>query len=225
MMMISSIDMNEMSEVKRQKFSEDETVKKMHKIIVIGKRTKVPSGFEEVNVTSKGDEFKRLSPFFPVVKIDIPFMENKQGCSVEGVWQGLKVMENSKGVKIGIDKKKFEVSNMKNLKRKAPKDGKVLGHYTGEGKPLLNLVDARMQIYIPIYLNQLENCKEDLNALRKKAENGPICLRDYYANDEVSLDKPLSHASLIKRYLLTGTLDFSEKGNEEFKRIEELGIN
>ena len=46
--------------------------------------------------------------------------------SVEGIWQGLKVFQN-----MDVDVSKFQISNMRNLKRTTKKYGKIIGHRKG----------------------------------------------------------------------------------------------
>lgn len=68
-----------------------------------------------IDVTSKGDvKWQMLSPFFAHGDIAIPGAE--PGCtakSVEGIWQGLKVFPDGKG----IDARKFSNGTMQNLKQ------------------------------------------------------------------------------------------------------------
>lgn len=145
------------------------------------------------DVTSKG-EFKRLSPFYPHGGIPVPFSGSVTSQSVEGIWQGLKVFKNE-----GIDISKFDNVSMKGLKR----HGICLGHQKGLGsKKLLGYIDARKQIYIPSYNWMLENkCQEDLKIISQYL-GGTVILLDYDTNDNIEdSSKPLSHASLIKRYL------------------------
>lgn len=145
------------------------------------------------DVTSRG-EFKRLSPFYPHGGIPVPFSGSVTSQSVEGIWQGLKVFKSE-----GVDISKFDNTSMKGLKRR----GICLGHQKGLGsKELLGYIDARKKIYIPSYNWMLENkCGEDLKIIRHHLGETIIFL-DYDTNDDVEdTSKPLSHASLIKKYL------------------------
>jgi hypothetical protein len=153
-----------------------------------------------IDVTSKATTaLIKLSPFYPHGDIPIPFSGNNTGKSVEGIWQGLKVFENS-----DIDKEKFLNDSMKDLKRTVRKYGIPYGHRKGiEGNELLNYIDARIKIYLPIYLWVLENkVSEIVNRLKEVSLKEDIVLLDYETNcDVLNPKKPLSHAFLIKAYV------------------------
>ena len=111
--------------------------------------------------------------------------------SVEGVWQGLKVFESE-----GVDPSKFDVANMKGIKRSVRTRGKVLGHQFGD--ELLSYREARERIYLPKYRFILENRLG--GELAKLREFDEVVLLDYETNGDIDdLSKPLSHASLIAR--------------------------
>jgi hypothetical protein len=153
-----------------------------------------------IDVTSKAeDEFVQFSPFFAHTGIPVPFSEGSFGKSVEGIWQGLKVFERE-----DIDISKFEVENMKGLKRTVRKFGKCLGHRKGlKSTELLGYIEARKEIYLPLYLWVLQNKLTDLlQKLRLEMEKGTLVLLDYEVNGDIDDgSKPLSHAHLIKMYL------------------------
>lgn len=154
-----------------------------------------------LDLTSKGKEpWVKFSPFYPIEDVPIPFSEGQVGASVEGIWQGLKVFETE-----GIDAKKFEVSTMKGLKRTVRKFGTVLGHQKGmETTELLPYIDARKQIYAPMYLWALENkLQQEVQQIKKLAqEYDTIVLLDYETNGDINdPSKPLSHAFLVKHYI------------------------
>ena len=154
-----------------------------------------------IDVTSKSeDEYVRMSPFYPQWGIPVPFSPNWTSVSVEAVWQGLKVFE-----KVGIDTKLFSNSTMKNLKRTEKKYGKTLGHrkgVNGKSNQLLNYLQARLSIYAPTYRWVLENRVKDLiERIRELASQGTVVLLDYETNTDIYVDKPISHAGLIKAYI------------------------
>ena len=154
-----------------------------------------------IDVTSKSeDEYVRMSPFYPHWGIPVPFSPNWISVSVEGVWQGLKVFE-----KAGIDTKLFSNSTMKNLKRSERKYGKTLGHrkgVNGNSKQLLNYLQARLYIYAPTYRWVLDNRVKDLvERIRELASQGTVVLLDYETNTDIFVNKPISHAGLIKAYI------------------------
>ena len=153
-----------------------------------------------LDVTSKG-EYKRLSPFYPHGGIPIPFSGSVTSQSVEGIWQGLKVFEHE-----GIDFSCFVNNTMKDLKRTSRTHGRCLGHQKGLGsKQLLEYIDARKRIYVPSYNWMLENkCQKEIEFFHQLLKAGKtIVFLDYDTNEDIeNYRKPLSHASLIKKFLL-----------------------
>ena len=151
-----------------------------------------------IDVTSKAkDEFVRLSPFYPVGGIPVSGKEGVTSESVEGVWQGLKMFEGE-----GTDASCFRNKTMKGLKRTCRTHGKCLGH-SYEGKAL-GYIEARKTIYIPSYFWMLENkCADLVKKLRIMSKSRTGVLLDYDTNEDIeNTSKPLSHASLIKNYIL-----------------------
>lgn len=159
-----------------------------------------------IDVTSKsGSEFVRMSPLYPHRRIPVPYSPNWVSACVEAIWQGLKVFE-----KADIDTGLFQNTTMKQLKRVSNarngfKYGKILGHrkgVTGRKDDLLGAVEARLHIYAPAYRWVLENKVQDLVArIRELSLKGDVVLVDYHTNCDISVDKPLSHAGLIKAYV------------------------
>lgn len=155
-----------------------------------------------IDVTSKGGPgWEELSPFYPHGGIPVPFMPGVTSMSVEGIWQGLKMFETG-----GIDRESFRNDTMKNIKRTVRKNGRCLGHFGGEDK-LLGYLEARQNIYVPSYFWMLENkCQKRINAIRNVMKSRTVVLLDYDTNEDIeNLSKPLSHASLIKKYIETHT--------------------
>lgn len=151
-----------------------------------------------IDVTSKGSgRWQRLSPFFPHGGIPVPFMEGVKSMSVEGIWQGLKVFETC-----GIDRDSFRNETMKNIKRTTRRYGKCLGHYKERGV-LLEYIDARKEIYVPSYFWMLKyRCPSQIEELKRLSSEKTVVLLDYDTNGDLEdPKKPLSHASLIKRYI------------------------
>lgn len=153
-----------------------------------------------IDVTSKStDKWISFSPFYPHGNIPIPFSDGEIANSVEGIWQGLKVFQN-----MDVDVSKFQISNMRNLKRTTKKYGKIIGHRKGvHGAEILDYHDARFQIYIPSYKWILENKLSDLVAeLHRLNDKNDIVLLDYNINENIEdLSKPISHAELIKLFM------------------------
>lgn len=161
---------------------------------------KIYPGALIIDVTSKGAEpWIKVSPFYPHGGIPIPFSINSFATSVEGIWQGLKVFENE-----GIDFSKFQINNMKGIKRTVRKFGKPLGHSKGiESKELLDYITARKEIYLRSYGWVLDNkANETIQLLKNEAEKRDIVLLDYDTNGDIeNIQKPLSHAALVKKYI------------------------
>ena len=176
-------------------------------IIIKSKRAKIEYIRKEYpdalifDVTSKG-EYKTLSPFYPHGGIPVPFSGTVTSACVEGIWQGLKVFQDE-----GIDFSCFTNRTMKDLKRTVRKHGRCLGHQKGLGsRTLLEYIEARKQIYVPSYNWMLEHkCKKELDYFLSLLKQGKtIIFLDYNTNEDVEdYSKPLSHASLIKAYLLS----------------------
>ena len=153
-----------------------------------------------IDVTSKSkNQYVKLSPFYPHGSIPVPFSDNVFSYSVEGIWQGLKVFNNE-----DIDTSKFINKTMSNLKRTIKKVGLPLGHRKGiNGKDILDYLTARKLIYAPTYYWMLENkAKGEVDELMRIAISNDLVLLDYDTNSDFeNLKKPLSHASLIKRFI------------------------
>eukprot|EP01134_Creolimax_fragrantissima_P007780 CFRG7780T1 len=156
-------------------------------------------GAEIIDLTSKSTSpWVQLSPFFPHGDIPIP-NSDKMGQSAEGIWQGLKVFENEE-----IDHEKWEITNMRGIKRSTGRRGKVRGHQFGlNSMDILPYLEARKKIYLPTYFWVLENrLTEELEQLKELATKGDLVLLDYETNADLDdLSKPLSHASLVMCWL------------------------
>eukprot|EP00164_Ancoracysta_twista_P006518 GFYU01009087.1.p1 GENE.GFYU01009087.1~~GFYU01009087.1.p1 ORF type:complete len:192 (-),score=34.77 GFYU01009087.1:89-664(-) len=159
-----------------------------------------------VDLTSKAAEpWVKFSPFYPHYRIPVPFDdEGDTAASIEGIWQGLKVFESA-----GVDPKVAQNDTMARLKRTCRKYGQCYGHQKGftanKDEPLLGYLDARRQIYLPMYKWLLENrLQSEVKGLRSlMTKYKTLVLLDYETNEDVeNLDKPLSHAGLVKAHLL-----------------------
>ena len=171
-------------------------------ILIENKRTKEETlkekypGAQIIDVTSKSkNEFVRLSPFFPIGGIPVPFSPDEEAETVEGIWQALKVFENE-----GVDTNKLYIRKMTGIKRSGKKLGNCLGHQKGlHSEELLGYIDARKEIYVPSYNWMLENrCWNLVLRIKEMCVNGVVVLLDYDTNPDIEdARKPLSHASLI----------------------------
>lgn len=142
----------------------------------------------------------KLSPFYPHGGIPIPFSKGCYGKSVEGIWQGLKVFENE-----DIDLSSFSNDSLKQIKRTCKKHGKIIGHRKGiKGTEILDYQDAKFNIYIPTYKWVLDHKVETIiKKMAKVSKHKDIVLLDYNTSENIfDAKKPLSHAFLIKAYLL-----------------------
>ena len=165
-----------------------------------------------LDLTSKGTlPWLRFSPFYPLLNIPVPGWPGLNGASVEGIWQGLKRLENEDH----IDSACLKNTTMRNLKRtsrgknkQGTPRGRVLGHQFGpEGDILLDYVSARRKIYVPAYLWVLQNrLASELMEIRSLAATTEVVLLDYGTNGDIeNTARPLSHCGLVKRFL-EGTL-------------------
>lgn len=151
-----------------------------------------------IDVTSKAtDDFVKLSPFYPVGGIPVPGKEGMTSMSVEGIWQGLKMFHGE-----GTDSSCFRNKTMKGLKRTCRTHGQCLGHsYNGQ---VLGYIEARKLIYVPSYKWMLENkCADLVKKIKVMSQTKTVVLLDYDTNEDIeNPSKPLSHALLIKNYIL-----------------------
>ncbi|WP_407568931.1 DUF6939 family protein [Deinococcus altitudinis] len=158
-------------------------------------------GIRILDVTSRAEQpWVRFSPFYPHGGIPVPFSDGQVAQSVEGVWQGLKVFADS-----DVDVKMFGITTMRGLKRTERRFGRTLGHRAGvHGDRLLSYLGARRLIYLPIYRWVLDNkLQPELEQVRELARQHPVALLDYETNTDVlNPAKPLSHAALVRAYVL-----------------------
>lgn len=163
-----------------------------------------------IDVSSWGGvPYKKFSPFTysSEFRIPVPGQEGVYSCSVEGIWQGLKVINGQTD---------FTYFDKKPKKRR----GHVEGHLLGS--QLLDVVDARHQIYVPSYNYYLENCIDESlkdEVLRLGLEKG---ITFYDLDNNLDIDNPrapLAHSALLADY-------FNEHLNTRVqgvrKRIDEI---
>jgi len=161
-----------------------------------------------LDMTSKGMEpWVRFSPFYPIGDIPVPGWPGLTAASVEAIWQGLKRFENENYVDLAL----LRNGGMRNLKRTSrgrgreglPR-GRVLGHQFGRDESvLLDYVSARQRIYLPAYRWVLEHAlATEVEQLRSIAGSTPVVLLDFQTNADVQdVTRPLSHCSLVKRFI------------------------
>lgn len=156
-------------------------------------RTGTPAyGVKWIDVSSSGESpIDQLSPFFPHGGIPIPGMESKRADSVEGIWQGLKIIRGN------IAPRFFHGGGQKRV-------GKPRGHQFGESTRLLGLVEARRKIYIPAYHWMLENCIDVgiIDGFVDQAFRGvPQYFYDREDNGSIGKDAPMAHAKVLVDFI------------------------
>jgi len=153
-----------------------------------------------IDLTSRAHKpWVKFSPFYLHGGIPVPNSSGVTAMSVEGIWQGLKVFKGE-----GIDTSRFELMQMRGVKRTTKTHGQVLGHQAGvRDETLLNYVAARKQIYLPAYKWTLEHkLQPELEQLRKLSAEGDVVLLDHETNADINnVNHPLSHASLVIAWL------------------------
>ena len=175
-------------------------------IVIENRRKKIASVLNKhpgaliIDLTSRADmPWVKFSPFYPHGGIPVPFSPGVHSMSVEGVWQALKVFETE-----DVDPSKLIVTSMRGIKRTSGCLGRVRGHRRGlNGDELLGYVEARRLIYIPTYAFLLETyVKEEIEILRRESAGRIVVLLDYETNGDIeNVSRPLSHASLVARYV------------------------
>jgi hypothetical protein len=151
----------------------------------------LPAGSVVHDVSSYADPpYCTLSPMWPHGGIPVPGQPGLTSDTVEGVWQGLKVIRGS------IAPRYFSGPGHK-------RGGKPAGHLLGQR--LLKLVEARQQIYRPTYEWMLENrvAPELLAAFLDQARTG---VTQYFhdVGDNGDIGNPnegWAHAAVLVQYL------------------------
>ena len=170
---------------------------------------------EFFDVTSNSaSKWVKLSPFFPHYDIPVPNSPGITATCVEAIWQGLKVFKYS-----DIDISLFANDTMRNIKRTTKRFGIPIGHKYGiNSSEILSYIDARKKIYIPTYFWVLKNKVFPLlEELYQISQTKDIVLLDYDTNSDVENSaKPLSHASLIKRFIEE---KFDNKKEPQYKQL------
>jgi len=153
--------------------------------------TKLPAGAVSWDVSSRArPPLVKLSPFYPHGLIPVPGMTGCFSDSVEGIWQGLKVIDGK------IDESYFSGKGRK--RRGTPE-----GHKFGER--LLSYIEARRLIYVQSYEYMWSMCVgEDIRRfLFDRAQRGETqYFFDFESNGDVTdPSKPLAHSSVLVRLL------------------------
>ena len=192
----------------------------------------VTSGSLVVNGTSyAGGEYRQFSPRYPVGGIPMPpcygrddlIVGSKESKSVEGIWEGLKMLPTKNE---GIESDRFlkdggATGFTRGGKQAKSVKGSGVTHYGGNAKQLGQLgldgssfgyVAARKEIYLPTYKWVLDyKLQEPVQKLRLKVKGLKDTQHLYLLDANVkcsieSEDTRLSHAQLLRNYLFTGTV-------------------
>lgn len=138
-----------------------------------------------VNISSRAEHpFNLFSPFSysSDYAIPVPGMKGSFSHSVEGIWQGLKVINGELGE---------ELFKRRPVKRQGIPEGHLFG------SELISLIEARHKIYRPSYFFHLENNipKELKELICRQAIIKPVYFYDVEENVEIEdPSSPLAHS-------------------------------
>ncbi|PIN87659.1 hypothetical protein COV12_02670 [Candidatus Woesearchaeota archaeon CG10_big_fil_rev_8_21_14_0_10_32_24] len=145
-----------------------------------------------IDVSSYGaSPYNLFSPFThsPDFEIPVPGLPGVNSWSVEGIWQGLKLIDGQ-----------TDLSLLDTRPRK--RVGVVEGHQFGDR--ILGYEEARWEIYLPAYNHYVEHCvpSEVIDSLfNLQREGKEILLFDVEDNGDIREPRPLAHASVLATYL------------------------
>lgn len=151
----------------------------------------LPAGSVVIDVSSYAPEpYFTLSPMWVHGGIPVPGMPGETSDTVEGVWQGLKVIRGK------IATRYFRGPGAK-------RGGKPSGHKFGNKE--LGIVEARRRIYVPTYEWVLENRvdPELIESLIATALSGVAqYVHDVGDNGDINdVNQPLAHTAVLVQYL------------------------
>src|SRR5271166_1033547 len=155
-----------------------------------GHRGNLPAGSVLVDVSSYADPpWHTFSPIWTHGGIPVPGQPGSFSDTVEGIWQGLKVIRGKTAPQL------FRGRGQK-------RGGKPSGHQYGD--TLLGLVEARRKIYLPAYEWVLEKRIDPalIQLLVERACAGTTQhFHDLGANGDSNRAEPWAHASIVVQYL------------------------
>jgi hypothetical protein len=154
-------------------------------------RDHAPKGSVVIDVSSYADPpFCTFSPMWVHGGIPVPGMSGTTSDSVEGIWQGLKVIRGS------ISPRYFSGQGQK-------RGGKPSGHQYGD--KLLKIVEAREKIYRVAYEWMLANRIDQalIDGFVEQAFAGVLqCFHDVSDNANIgNPDEGWAHAAVLVQYL------------------------
>lgn len=145
-----------------------------------------------IDVASSAEPpLNQLSPYYAHGNIPVPGLPKTTADSVEGIWQGLKVIRGKTAPRY------FNGAGRK-------RGGKPAGHQFGQSDRLLSLAVARRKIYVPAYEWILSNCVDEniLDEFVSRAFRGvQQFFYDREDNGVIEKDQPLAHAQVLVDFL------------------------
>jgi hypothetical protein len=154
-------------------------------------RDHLPQGSTVYDVSSYADEpYRTLSPMWVHGGIPVPGMPGETSDTVEGIWQGLKVIRGKTATRY------FRGPGQK-------RGGKPSGHRYGSKQ--LGIVEARRKIYVVAYEWVLEN-RIDPALIRHFIDTAFAGVTQYFHDvgdngDLNNPDRPLAHAAVLVQCL------------------------
>lgn len=151
----------------------------------------LPAGSAVFDVSSYAEPpFCELSPMWVHGGVPVPGLSGETSDTVEGVWQGLKVIRGETAPRY------FRGPGAK-------RGGKPSGHRFGT--KLLGVVDARRLIYVPTYEWVIEN-RVAPAVIERFVEAALAGVTQHFHDvgdngDPSDPDQPLAHAAVLVRYL------------------------
>jgi hypothetical protein len=154
-------------------------------------RDNLPGGSTVYDVSSYAHEpYCTFSPMWVHGGIPVPGMPGQTSDTVEGIWQGLKVIRGR------VATRYFRGPGQK-------RGGKPSGHRYGDKE--LGIVEARRRIYVVAYEWTLEH-RIDPEVIRRFVETACSGVTQFFhdVGDNGDLndpDRPLAHAAVLVQYL------------------------
>lgn len=173
-------------------------------IYVIGPRDKAPENSKVINVTSKVN-----SPFSPMLN---ECRNPISAVKMENAWQFSKVYKEHLNDRGEPNSKWFTwrgIGLSSTWAHRYPMGKGVLPEYTYFNGEKLDYIDARKQLYVPLYRSLLDLIKPEVDKLVSLCETNDIALWDFdgYLTDdsfEDILDNPhkkMGHAFVLREFL------------------------
>lgn len=144
-------------------------------------------GQRVIEVSSRAPlPFRYLSPFYPHGHVPVLGMSGTTADSVEGVWQGLKLLQGT------IDPTYFHGRGKK-------RRGKPTGHLYGT--EILDYREARDVIYVTLYrwmIYEAPHARDTALQLLREGRHQDIFVHDVETNGNIDdLTRPLAHAAVL----------------------------